>query len=221
MNIVFKSNIKKSVVLLTAVTVISVLVYNIKGTPFYDVALALTGQNSLAGLPDKLLFVTFVFIVQYFYSDTILYCIDNYDYLLIRYKSKSGLFVSLRKELIKSTVVITVIVSIIILSLSIILDGAVNSRLVFLCINLFLLLSVISFLQALLLIKTNTEKTLLIILGLSIVYTLISQTAGNYTEEFDGLTFSLIRIVLGILLTSILYLSFKKNFMKEWKAYAN
>lgn len=194
------------------------------------------GQASLMNLDEKLLFITFLIIAQYYFSDTILYYIKNYDYILLRYNSKSHMFRMFFKELAADVLYFFAAFALaMFLSLSVRgASGIAHSA--FLYLNLLGLVSFLCFFQAILVIKKKIETTILIILLLGILYTFITEFFSEMIYIDVSLTVVVIEHIfkigrsaiinsmgfgLEIILNIAVFSVFKKIFMKEWQYYAN
>lgn len=212
---------KKNVIVFVLIVVLINSSMIINDATLLETLAVLFGLSSLSQAKEKVLFVTFVMIIQYYNAGAILYHLNNYDYLLTRYKSKTRYFNRIIKILLYNTLqlyVVTIMVADIIALFH-------QQGIVFLNCNMLLnslaMCCIIGEIQTYLLLKNNKKDlSIWILLIGSMIYGFVSQIISTKLPViFENYQF--IRIIASSILIIYGYWTLRKTFHKEWQQYAH
>lgn len=186
------------------------------------------GISSLSHMIFKMCFIVFAFLVQNNNSNIISFHIENFDYMLVRYNSKSKIFFLYSKRIIINNFFFITFCFLGLLLASLFFDSKVLSD-----FNLFIFLGtilqgfckccIIAFLQATLSLRFSEEKVVGILVVLCTLYSFVIPSLLSFVPNHisNNTVFGLIRTFFCLFLMALAFLMFKRKFMKEWQKYAN
>lgn len=217
---ILKLNFRKVLISFIIIIILANASVLINKTTIEQTFSILYGISALGQAKEKVLFVVFIMMFQYFNSEIIIYHIHNYDYLLIRCATKKSYFKSMLSDLCKSIIMFWIISLISIILLSMIYQHKIIALDLLILIGSLFLCFCVGMIQTLLLIRYRADFAVFIMLVGSIVYAFLSQLVfTNLTAS--GNIASTLKCVSIVVLSIMVYFFLQKNFMKEWQTYAN